>query len=143
MGRLPLGGHGRRGQNVTVTDRHTTGSSLDSTSPDESDLDLRAFVTISRDHEGDSQQRQVLARIDDGAASTLMFGDRITIEVTPGRHTLRANNTLFWKRQAFAIEAGEHLEFVLINRAGRMTLGFLAVMGVAPLYLDIERRSVR
>jgi hypothetical protein len=128
---------------VTVIDRHTTGASPDRTSEDESRLDLRAFVTISRDHADDAQQRQVLARLDDGAATTLMFGDRITIEVTPGRHTLRANNTLFWKRQAFTIEAGEHLEFVLINRAGRMTLGFLAVMGVAPLYLDIERRSVR
>jgi len=65
------------------------------------------------------------------------------VQVTAGSHVLRANNTLFWKRVPFTIEPGEHLEFSLINRAGRLTLGFLAVMGVAPLYLDIERRSVR
>ncbi len=110
---------------------------------DGSDLDLRALVTVSRDHANDSQQRQVLVRLDDGASSTLLYGDRITVEVPPGRHLLRANNTLFWKRVPFTIEAGEHLEFVLINRAGRLTLGFLALIGAAPLFLDIERRNVR
>jgi len=107
------------------------------------ELDLRCHVTLSREHQADAGQRQVLVRLDEGPTSALMFGDRITVEVGPGSHTLRANNTLFWKRVPFAIEPGEHLEFTLINRAGRLTLGFLAVMGVAPLYLDIERRSVR
>lgn len=111
--------------------------------PDEGEQDLRALVTISRDHANDSQQRQVIARIDDSPSATLVYGDRVTVEVPPGSHVLRANNTLFWKRARFTIEAGEHLEFVLINRAGRMTLGLLAVMGVAPLFLDIERRNVR
>jgi hypothetical protein len=107
------------------------------------ELDLRCHVTFSRQHQADARQRQVLVRLDEGPTSALMFGDRITVEVDPGSHTLRANNTLFWKRVPFTIEPGEHLEFTLINRAGRLTLGFLAVMGVAPLYLDIERRSVR
>jgi len=111
--------------------------------PDGHGLDLRCLVTITREHAADSQQRQVMVRIDDGPSSTLMFGERTTVEVTAGSHVLRANNTLFWKRVPFTIEPGEHLEFSLINRAGRLTLGFLAVMGVAPLYLDIERRSVR
>lgn len=103
---------------------------------------LRTLVTVSRTHAEDAQQRQVLARVDDGPTTTLMFGDRITIEVEPGSHVLRANNTLVWKRMAFTIEAGEHLEFQLVNRPGRLTLGFLALLGVAPLYLNIERRSL-
>lgn len=105
--------------------------------------DLRCLVTLAREHASDARQRQVLVRIDDGPTSVLMYGDRVTIEVPAGSHLLRANNTLFWKRVPFTIEPGEHLEFALINKAGRLTLGFLAVMGVAPLYLDIERRSVR
>ncbi len=105
--------------------------------------DLRCHVTLSREHQTDARQRQVLVRLDEGPTSALMFGDRITVEVDPGGHALRANNTLFWKRVPFTIEPGEHLEFTLINKAGRLTLGFLAVMGVAPLYLEIERRSVR
>jgi hypothetical protein len=110
---------------------------------EEEDFDLRALVTISRDHSKDAQQRQVLVRVDDGPVSSLLWGDRVTLEVAPGSHLLRANNTLFWKRVPFTIEAGEHLEFMMINRAGRLSVGLLAIIGVAPLYLDIERRSVR
>jgi hypothetical protein len=107
------------------------------------DLDLKARITFARDSPADAQQRQVIARIDGGPASTLMFGDRITIEVEPGTHVLRANNTLFWKRVRFSIEAGEHLQFQFVNRSGRFTLSLLALLGVAPLYLDIERTSIR
>jgi len=104
--------------------------------------ELRCLVTVSRDHRTDAQQRQVLARIDDGPVSPLMFGERFVVEVKPGEQLLRANNTLFWKRVSFTIEPGEHLEFQLINEAGRFTLSLLALLGVAPLYLRIERRSV-
>ncbi len=104
--------------------------------------ELRCLVTISRVHPADAQQRQVLACIDNGKNATLMFGDRMVVEVQPGSHVLKANNTLFWKRVSFTIEPGEHLEFQLINEAGRFALSLLALLGVAPLYLRIERRSV-
>jgi hypothetical protein len=110
--------------------------------PTDATEDLRCLVTISRRHRDDVQMRQVLARVDDGPQVTLMYGDEFTVEVQPGRHVLRANNTLFWKRRAFTAEPGEHLEFVLINRSGRLAIGFLAIMGVAPLYLRIEKRSL-
>lgn len=125
---------------TVIDEQHEAGRGPDAAA---SEPDLRSRVTITREHAEDSRQRQVLVRIDQGPTSALMFGDRITVEVTPGSHLLRANNTLFWKRVPFTIEPGEHLEFTMINRAGRLTLGFLAVMGVAPLYLDIGRRSVR
>lgn len=128
---------------MTIAEQQRSDVSTGTGQPEPDDLDLRALVTLSRDHPGDAQQRQVIVRVDDGPAETLMFGDRVTIEVPPGRHLLRANNTLFWKRASFSIEAGEHLEFTLINRAGRLTLGLLAIIGVAPLYLTIQRRSVR
>jgi hypothetical protein len=104
--------------------------------------DGQTVVTISRQHDEDVRQRQILVRIDDGPVSTLMFGERVTLDVAPGAHTLRANNTLFWKTQPFSVARGEHLEFVVVNRAGRMTLSFLTVMGVAPLFLSIERRGL-
>jgi hypothetical protein len=100
-----------------------------------------ARVTLARRDARDSQQRQVEVRLDDGAATTLLYGDTTTIEVKPGRHVLKANNTLVWKRMPFVIGHGEHIEFQLINRPGRLTLGFLALLGVAPLFLTIERRD--
>ena len=110
--------------------------------PPDDRQDLRCFVTLSRRHESDVRQRQIVARIDSSAPFTLLYGEAVTAEVQPGAHLLRANNTLFWKRLRFGIEPGEHLEFILINRPGRLTLGFLAMLGVAPLFLTIERRSI-
>ncbi len=101
--------------------------------------DIRTLVTVSRTHESDARQRQVLMRLDDGPTDTLMFGEAVTREISPGPHVLHANNTLVWKRLAFTIEPGGHEGFQLINRPGRLTLGFLALLGVAPLYLSIEK----
>lgn len=128
---------------MTTTQQRPSDIQAGSPDPETDDLDLRSFVTFSRNHSDDAQQRQVVVRLDNAPGSTLMFGDRVTVEVTAGHHLMRANNTLFWKRESFSIEPGEHIEFVFINRPGRMMLGLLAVIGVAPLYLDIIRRSVR
>lgn len=83
------------------------------------------------------------ARVDDAPNHVLMFGDTITIDVAPGPHRLRTNNTLFWKSVTFSVEPGEHVEFMLINRCiwdgMRGLLEFFA--GAVPLRLQIERRA--
>jgi hypothetical protein len=99
-----------------------------------------ARVTISRADGRDVRHRQIYARVDEMATHTLLFGDAVTVDLAPGEHRLKANNTLFWKTVPFAVQPGEHLEFVLINRAPRGTMGFLALFGAAPLVLTIERR---
>lgn len=113
------------------------------TPEDLSDLEeLRTLVTLCRTHRRDIGQRQVFVRIDDGPQVALLFGQSFTLEITPGRHQLRANNTLFWKTVTFHVEAGEHLEFLLINKGGPITFGIAAILGAAPVFLKIERRSV-
>lgn len=102
-----------------------------------------ARVRFSRTDATDVQQRQIYVRIDDGPSHTLVFGDAVTVDVPAGAHRLRANNTLFWKSLEFSVAAGEHIEYALINRSGVVGLGFLALLGVAPLTLSIERREVR
>lgn len=99
-----------------------------------------ARITLSRTDSTDVQQRQIYARIDDGPSHTLVFGNTVTLEVPPGDHRLRANNTLYWKTVTFSVAAGQQVEFALINRSGVFGLGFLALLGVAPLSLAIERR---
>jgi hypothetical protein len=98
-------------------------------------------VTLSRVDAADVRQRQIYARVDDGPSHTLVFGTTVTLRVPAGDHVLRANNTLFWKRVNFSVAPGQHLEFALTNRAGVLGLGFLALLGVGPLTLSIERRS--
>ena len=100
-----------------------------------------ASVTLTRADTRDVGHRQIYARIDDGPNSTLLFGDSVRIEITPGSHRLKANNTLFWKSVTFNVESGGHVEFALVNRASRIGFGALALLGVAPLLLSIERRS--
>jgi hypothetical protein len=103
---------------------------------------VRSQVTFTRTDPTDVRQRQIYARVDDGPTRVLLFGDSCTQDVAPGVHQLRANNTLFWKRVEFTIEPGQEIEFVLINRAGAFALGLLALLGVAPLSLVIEQRTL-
>ena len=71
----------------------------------------------------------------------LMFRDAFTEEIAPGSHRIKTNNTLFWKHLDFTAAPGEHIRFAVINTAGFFALGFLALLGVAPLKLAIERKS--
>ena len=97
-------------------------------------------VTVRRTHDDDVRQRQVIVRLDDGEQATLMFGESFSREIGPGDHRLRVHNTLFRKTIPFSIAPDEHVEFDVINRAGKITMSFLALMGAAPLYLTVERR---
>ena len=119
-----------------------TSAAIEAAWPDELD-DLRTVVTLSRDHPQDIGQRQVIARLDGGPKISLLFGQSVTAEVAPGQHLLRAHNTLFRKQVPFTIEPGEHLEFVLINTARWWTASMAGILGAAPLFLKVIRRSVR
>jgi hypothetical protein len=100
-----------------------------------------ARVTVYRTHADDIRQRQVIARVDDAPPATLMFGESHSTEVAPGPHRLKLHNTLVRKRVDFTAAPGEHVEFDVINKPGRLTLGFLSLLGVAPLFLEVRRRS--
>jgi hypothetical protein len=101
---------------------------------------MSARITVRRTHAEDVRQRQVIVRVDDGDKATLMFGDVFSRELAPGEHHLRVHNTLFRKTIPFSIAENEHAEFDVINRAGPVTMSFLALMGAAPLYLSVARR---
>lgn len=104
--------------------------------------DLRSTITVSRDHPADYGQRQVFVRVDGGARVALVFGESFTSDLEPGCHRLRVHNTLVWKTIQFAIEPGEHLEFIVINSARWWTAGMAGLLGAAPLFLKVEKRSV-
>ena len=93
-----------------------------------------------RTHDDDIRQRQVVVRIDDGPPATLMFGESYTKELPAGPHRLKLHNTLVRKKIEFTAAPGEHIEFDVINKPGRMTLGFLSLLGVAPLFLEVRKR---
>lgn len=90
----------------------------------------------------DCGQRQIFVKLDDDHREVLLFGEAVTIDVPPGRHTLRVHNTLFWKKIPFAIEPGEHLEFQVINRARWWTYGMAGLLGAAPIFLIVRKYSL-
>lgn len=104
--------------------------------------DLRTVVTFSRVHPRDIGQRQVFVRLDGRPSIALLYGETVSAEVDPGRHHLRAHNTLFWKNISFTIEPGEHLEFILINHGMWWTAGVVGFLGSAPLFLKVIKRSL-
>jgi len=121
-----------------VTDRGTVVTS--STDVAEPPDDLRSFVTLSRTHPTDVGERHVFVKLDDTKVR-LSYGDSFTAELKPGAHHLRAHNTLVWKNLKFTLEPGEHLEFVIINSGRWWTWGMAGVLGSAPLFLSIAKRS--
>jgi hypothetical protein len=105
--------------------------------------DLRSTVTFCRTHPSDCGHRQIYVRLDEETRVTLLYGDAFTQEVEPGSHQLRIHNTLFWKTLKFAIEPGEHLECLVINRAFWWTYGMAGVLGAAPLFLKVRLNSLK
>ena len=77
--------------------------------------------------------------LDGTSVGDLLFGETLTREIAPGRHTLRVHNTLFWKTLEFDAAAGEQVHFSTVNYAGRGFLNLALIIGVAPLFLKVER----
>ena len=97
----------------------------------------RARVTIHRTSDRDVKDRQLLISIDGTRVATLLFGQTKTVEVDPGEHRLRVNNTLVWKTVTFATKSGDDLHFTAVNRAPGFMLEMLTFVGVALLFVDI------
>ena len=96
-------------------------------------------VTITRTHQSDFGQRQLIITLDGERLGDLMFGDAIRRDVAPGSHTLRVSNTLVWKTVTFDVKPGEQVRFEAINRVGRLTYPMLVIFGAGPLYVTIQR----
>ena len=102
-----------------------------------------ATLVVSRTLPGDVGQRQVYVDLDGKRLATLMDGDTFAAEIPAGPHLLRLDNTLQRKKLEFTAEAGERVEYRFANTAGRFFLPLLAVIGVAPLFLKIEKVTPR
>lgn len=70
-----------------------------------------------------------------------MFDTRIEREIAPGPHHLRIHNTLFWKNIELDAAPGEVITYQTINYAGRGFLNMVLIIGVAPLFLAVERMA--
>jgi hypothetical protein len=97
------------------------------------------LLTIHRTSPEDVKTRQVILSLDGKKIGTLMYGHSLTREIPPGRHALRANNTLVWRTVQFEAEPGAEVHYRCVNRAPRSLYFMLFIFGVAPLYVTLER----
>jgi hypothetical protein len=98
-----------------------------------------AHLTVSRRSADDIRQRQIVVTLDGQPLATLLFNESVTRELAPGRHRLRAHNTLVWKTVEFDAGPGEHVRFAAVNRAGFGSMALVALLGVGPLYVTLEQ----
>ena len=98
-----------------------------------------ACVTITRTHQSDFGDRQLIVTLDGERLGDLLFGDSISRDVAAGQHSLRISNTLVWKTLKFDVKPGEQVRFEAINRAGRLTYPMMVILGAGPLYLTVRR----
>jgi hypothetical protein len=101
--------------------------------------DDKARITVSRTSPEDVGFREIFVSVDGSENAVLEPGDSTTREVEPGRHRVRAHNTLFRKTHEIDVKPGEHVRFIAVNRAGFGTFGPMAVLGAGLLYLRFER----
>lgn len=99
-------------------------------------------LTVTRADPRDAQERQVYVKLDGEQIAYLMYGDSVTREISPGRHLLTVNNTLFWKKLEFDALTGEQMRFSIVNYRGQSFWALIGIIGIAPLYLRIDRVDV-
>lgn len=89
-----------------------------------------AQLTIGRHFADDFRDRQILLFVDGQPWGKVRYGSEITQDITPGRHRVRAFNTLFAKTMEIDVRAGEHVRLNCGNgfpRAGYLMMMFLHV----------------
>jgi hypothetical protein len=98
-------------------------------------------VTIRRTSNEDAQQRQVIVKLDGQNVGELFYGDTISVPVTAGHHKLKVDNTWNWKTVELDVAAGEHLKFLTVSKAGRLTWFLVSLFGAGPIYVSIKREE--
>lgn len=89
-----------------------------------------AQLTINRNSGSDFQDRQVYLFVDDEPWGKVRYGRPVTREIAPGRHRVRAFNTLFSHTIEIEAVAGEHVRLRCTNSmptAGWLMMIFLHV----------------
>ena len=101
-----------------------------------------ATIVVSRTSPDDVGIREIYVSIDGQSLGVLRPGDRLTRQVAPGHHVVKAHNTLFRRTRECDLAAGDTVEFLGVNKAGggsALMSILMAVLGVGALKLEFER----
>jgi hypothetical protein len=97
-------------------------------------------LVITRDHPGDIQDRPVYLWVDgEKWEGVLRYGATFIRELPPGRHTVKAHNTLFGHTVDFEAAAGESVRYRCENGLTGGGMVMVLMMGVAYLRVRLKR----
>jgi len=97
-----------------------------------------ATITIFRDTADDVQDRWVRIFIDDAPKEILRYGERLTRECAPGRHRIKAHNTLSSDTIEVDLAPGEHKRIRCHNRVAKGGVLMMLATGFAFITVKLE-----
>ena len=98
-----------------------------------------AQLTVTRNSAGDFQDRQVYLYVDGELWGKVKYNRPVTREIPPGRHSVRAFNTLFSHTIEFDAIPGEHIRLKCSNALGKGGWIMMVLWQIAALRVTLER----
>ena len=101
---------------------------------------LSAQLRVTHKDEGDYMARGIKLALDDADLNLLKSGSSTLVEVEPGHHRLRVDNTFHAKTVEFDVRAGEQVHYRIWNKRG-FGSWLVEIIGAGPMYLAIEEAN--
>jgi len=98
-----------------------------------------AQLTVVRNAARDFQDRQVFLYVDGECWGKVRYNQPLSREIPPGRHQVRAFNTLFSHTIEVDARPGEHVRLKCTNGLGRGGWLMMVIWQVAALRVVLER----
>jgi len=89
-------------------------------------------ILIKRNSPKDIKIRGLQIFLDDKFVGDLLYNRQLELEGTPGKHVLKATNTLFTTKLEIEARDGEELEFLVGNHMPGTWAVMLVAIGIAP-----------
>ena len=99
----------------------------------------QAQLTVTRNAASDFQDRQVFLYVDGELWGKLKYGRPVSREIPPGRHQLRAFNTLFSHTIEIDAVPGEHVKVRCTNGLAKLGLLTFILLHFTALTVRLER----
>lgn len=97
-----------------------------------------AQLRVTHRDEGDYMARAIKLALDGSDLKPLKSGTSTLVEVEPGHHRLRIDNTFHAKTIEFDVRAGEQAHYRIWNKRG-LGSWLVEIIGAGPMYLAIEQ----
>ena len=95
-------------------------------------------LRVTHKNEGDYLARGIKLALDDDDLNLLKSGTSTLVEVEPGHHRLRIDNTFHARTVEFEVSAGEQVHYRIWNKRG-IGSWLVEILGAGPIYLAIEK----